>query len=122
MKILILILLLVSGLPSKAFGGDNMLNQKENKDAINKNTSYSVFYTQCMNKEMSMWGEVAELMVDLSTSHCYCKYTELQKRGNYSDESQDIAASSCYHQATLNKKDQFIWWALPLHKIKMKEK
>ena len=70
---------------------------------------------------MSMWGEVAELMVNLSASHCYCKYIELEKRGGYSVENQEIAASSCYRQATMSKKAEFIWWALPLHRKKLKE-
>lgn len=95
-------------------------NRKDN-DTINKATSYPVFHAKCMEKEMTMWGEVAELMVDLSTSHCYCKYAELQNSGNYSAESQDIAASSCYRQATMDKKAEFIWWALPLHRKKMRE-
>ena len=27
---------------------------------------------------MTMWGEVAELMEDLATAHCYCEYTKLE--------------------------------------------
>ena len=27
---------------------------------------------------MTMWGEVAELMEDLATAHCYCEYTKFE--------------------------------------------
>ncbi|WP_053068512.1 MULTISPECIES: hypothetical protein [unclassified Synechococcus] len=121
MKLLILILVSIYGLPSNGFGGNFMDDTRTDKEAFNTATSYPVFHAKCMEKEMVMWGEVAELMVDLSTSHCYCKYTELQNRESYSLESQDIAASSCYRQATMDKKAEFIWWALPLHRQKMKE-
>ena len=121
MKLLILILVSIYGVPSIGFGGNFTEDNRKDKETSNNTISYPVFHSKCMEEEMSMWGEVAELMVNLSTAHCYCKYIELEKTGDYSLENQDIAASSCYHQATMSKKAEFIWWALPLHRIKLKE-
>ena len=39
---------------------------------------YSEFHQSCMDIQMTMWGEVAELMEDLATAHCYCEYTKLE--------------------------------------------
>ena len=45
---------------------------------------YSEFHQSCMDIQMTMWGEVAELMEDLATAHCYCEYTKLEDfRGKY---------------------------------------
>ena len=74
-----------------------------------------------MAREMTMWGDVAELMMELSTAHCYCKYIGLEKRGSFSEDSQQTVASSCYREAIMDKKAGFIWWALPLHLERMKQ-
>ena len=40
---------------------------------------YSEFHQSCMDIQMTMWGEVAELMEDVATAHCYCEYTKLER-------------------------------------------
>ena len=40
---------------------------------------FSEFYSSCMEIQMTMWGEVAELKEDLATAHCYCEYSKLEE-------------------------------------------
>ena len=35
-----------------------------------------------MDIQVTMWGEVAELMEDLATAHCYREYTKLEGLGD----------------------------------------
>jgi len=68
---------------------------------------------------MTMWGEVAELMEDLATAHCYCEYTKLEGLDAITWEDENAADVACAQEGTIKKKEAFIWWALPLHRQRL---
>ena len=76
---------------------------------------YSEFHQSCMHNQMTMWGEVAELMEDLATAHCYCEYTNLESLDTITWEDKNAAYVAYAQKGTIRKKEAFIWWALPLH-------
>ena len=80
---------------------------------------YSEFHQSCMDTQMTMWGEVAELMEDLATAHCYCEYTKLEGLDAITWEDENAADVACAQEGTIKKKEAFIWWALPLHRQRL---
>ena len=80
---------------------------------------YSEFHQSCMDTQMTMWGEVAELMEDLATAHCYCEYTKLEGLDTINWEDKFAADVACAQEGTIRKKEAFIWWALPLHRQRL---
>ena len=42
-----------------------------------------------------MWGEVAELMEDLATAHCYCEYTKLEGLETVTWSNRNDAENAC---------------------------
>ena len=80
-RLLLLLVPLVLADPAIAFDGG--WYEKEEKPELSTDQSetlakYSEFHQSCMDIHMTMWGEVAELMEDLGTAHCYCEYTKLE--------------------------------------------
>ena len=80
-RLLLLLISLVLADPAIAF--DEGWYDKEEKPELSTGRSetlakYSEFHQSCMDIQMTMWGEVAELMEDLATAHCYCEYTKLE--------------------------------------------
>ena len=80
-RLLLLLVPLVLADPAIAFDGG--WYDKEEKPELSTDQSetlatYSEFHQSCMDIQMTMWGEVAELMEDLATAHCYCEYTKLE--------------------------------------------
>ena len=84
-------------------------------------TKYSEFHQSCMDIQMTMWGEVAELMEDLATAHCYCEYTKLEDLESITWADKSAADIECANQGTISKKEAFIRWALPLHLQRLEE-
>ena len=82
---------------------------------------YSDFHHSCMDIQMTMWGEVAELMEDLATAHCYCEYTRLEGLEFITMEDKNAADIECANEGTISKKEAFIWWALPLHRQRLED-
>ena len=80
---------------------------------------YSEFHQSCMDIQMTMWGEVAELMEDLATAHCYCEYTKLEGLETVTWSDRNDAEIACANEGIINKKDAFIRWALPLHRQRL---
>ena len=68
---------------------------------------------------MNMWGEVAELMEDLATAHCYCEYTKHEGLETVTWSDRNDAEIACANEGIINKKDAFIRWALPLHRQRL---
>ena len=84
-------------------------------------TKYSEFHQSCMDIQVTMWGEVAELMEDLATAHCYCEYTKLEDLESITWADKNAADIECANQGTISKKEAFIWWALPLHRQRLED-
>ena len=93
------------------------INQKQ-KQTLAK---YSEFHQSCMDIQMTMWGEVAELMEDLATAHCYCEHTKLEGLDTITREDENTADAACAQEGTIRKKEAFIWWALPLHRQRLED-
>ena len=83
---------------------------------------YSEFHQSCMDIQTTMWGEVAELMEDLATAHCYCEYTKLEGLETITWADKNDADIECANEGTISKKEAFIWWALPLHRQRLDDK
>ena len=80
---------------------------------------YISYHASCMEREMRMWGEVAELKADLATAQCHCEYTELEQVGAFSDAVRKSVAAGCARRGSRHKKEAFIQWALPRHQQRM---
>ena len=57
-----------------------------------------------MDIQMTMWGEVAELMEDLATAHCYCKYTKLESLETVTWTGRYDAEIACANEGIMRKK------------------
>ena len=68
---------------------------------------------------MTIWGEVAEVMEDLATAHCYCEYSKLEELSSITWEDKEAAYIACAREGSRRKKEAFMWWALPLHQQKL---
>jgi hypothetical protein len=80
---------------------------------------YSEFHSSCMEIQMTIWGEAAELMEDLATAHCYCEYSKLEELSSITWEDKEAAYIECAREGSIRKKEAFMWWALPLHRQKV---
>ena len=123
-RLLLLLVPLVLADPAIAFDGD--WYDKEEKPELSTDQSetlakYSEFHQSCMDIQMNMWGEVAELMEDLATAHCYCEYTKLEDLETITWADKNAADIECANQGTISKKEAFIWWALPLHRQRLED-
>ena len=123
-RLLLLLVPLVLADPAIAFDGG--WYDKEEKPELSTDQSetlakYSEFHQSCMDIQMTMWGEVAELMEDLATAHCYCEYTKLEDLESITWSDKKAADIKCANQGTISKKKSFIWWALPLHRQRLED-
>ena len=80
----LLLLLVPMVLTETVIADDRGGYEKEEKSKLSTDQSkaktlakYSEFHQYCMDNKMTIWGEVAELMEDLATAHCYCEYIKL---------------------------------------------
>ena len=125
LKLLLLMLVpLVMADTANAFdGGWYEIEEKPELSTDQPETlaNYSEFHQSCMDIQMTMWGEVAELMEDLATAHCYCEYTKLEGLENVTWADKNAADIECANQGTVSKKEAFIWWALPLHRQRLED-
>ena len=120
-----LLLALLSGMQVRAFDGGGY-EATPTQTAIDWNSleslpDYSNYHAQCLEQERRMWGDVAELMEDLATSHCTCVYIGLEENGRFNLDSREKTSDECYRQATRNNKERFIQWALPLHQQRLQQ-
>ena len=121
-RLLLLLVPLVLADPAIAFDGG--WYEKEEKPKLSTDQSetlatYSEFHQSCMDIQMTMWGEVAELMEDLATAHCYCEYTKLEGLETVTWSDRNDAEIACANEGIISKKDAFIRWALPLHRQRL---
>ena len=125
-RLLLLLVLLVLADPAIAFDGDwhDKEEKAENSTDQSKTKTlakYSEFHQSCMDIQMTVWGEVAELMEDLATAHCYCEYTKLEGLKTITWADKNDADIECANEGTISKKEAFIWWALPLHRQRLED-
>ena len=92
-----------------AFDGGGYETEKKAELSTNQSKTktlakYSEFHQSCMDIQMTMWGEVAELMEDLSTAHCYCEHTKLEGLDTITREDENAADVACAQEGTIRKK------------------
>lgn len=117
LKSFVVLLSLSFGAPVVAFDGGSV----QDGETQVQPPDYLSFHNDCMDIQLTMWGEVAELMADLATAHCYCEFHQLEISGNFSSENKRQASTSCYRKGTRPKKETFIKWAIPLHQRRLNE-
>ena len=125
-RLLLLLCPLVLAETAIAFDGGGYETEKKAELSTNQSKTktlakYSEFHQSCMDIQMTMWGEVAELMEDLSTAHCYCEHTTLEGLNTITREDENAADVACAQEGTIRKKEAFIWWALPLHRQRLED-
>ena len=106
-RLLLLLVPLALADPAIAFDGgwyDKKEKPKLSTDQSETLGKYSEFHQSCIDIQMTMWGEVAELMEDLSTAHCYCEYTKLEDLESITWADQNAADIECANQGTISKK------------------
>ena len=123
-RLLLLLYPLVLAETAIAFDGGGYETEKKAELSTNQSKTktlakYSKFHQSCMDIQMTMWGEVAELMKDLATAHCYCEYTKLEGLDTITREDENAADVACAQEGTIRKKEAFIWWALPLQRQRL---
>lgn len=125
-RLLLLLCPLVLAETAIAFDGGGYETEKKAELSTNQSKTktlakYSEFHQSCMDIQMTMWGEVAELMEDLATAHCYCEHTKLEGLDTITREDENAADVACAQEGTIRKKEAFIWWALPLHRQRLED-
>ena len=125
-RLLLLLVPLVLAEAAVAFDGGGYETEEKPKLSTDQPktktlANYSEFHQSCMDIQMTMWGEVAELMENLATAHCYCEYTKLEVLDTISWKDRDAAYVECAQEGTIRKKRAFIWWALPLHRQRLED-
>ena len=76
---------------------------------------YVSYHALCMEREMRMWGEVAELMNDLATAQCHCEFTQIEQSGVFTHAAKQKASEHCARRGSRHNKEAFIRWAMPRH-------
>ena len=99
-RLLLLLCPLVLAETAIAFDGGGYETEKKAELSTNQSKTktlakYSEFHQSCMDIQMTMWGEVAELMEDLATAHCYCEYTKLEGLDTITREDENAADVCC---------------------------
>ena len=128
MKYLMLLLALLTTTPTIAFDGGGIYADNTDKIPTKSDeqdetlTSYADYHSSCFETQMTMWGDVAELMEDLATAHCYCEYSKLEELETITWENRETAYNACARESISNKEEAFIWWALPLHRKRLEDK
>ena len=122
-KPLMFCIALLMGASAAAFDGGGFdqvgVDQTDRQRQTDVQPDYISYHASCMEREMRMWGEVAELMADLATAQCHCEYTELEQAGAFSNAVRESAAAGCARRGSRDKKRAFIQWALPRHQQRM---
>ena len=101
------------------FEGEEKIEVPTDQSKTKTLTKYSEFHQSCMDIQMTMWGEVAELMEDLATAHCYCENTKLEGLETVTWSDRNDAEIACAKKGIISKKDAFIRWPLPLHRQRL---
>ena len=108
-RLLLLLCPLVLAETAIAFDGGGYETEKKAELSTNQSKTktlakYSEFHQSCMDIQMTIWGEVAELMEDLATAHCYCEHTKLEGLDTITREDENAADVACAQEGTIRKK------------------
>ena len=106
----LLLLLVPLALAEPAFAFNGGWYEKEEKPELSTDqpetlATYSEFHQSCMDIQMAMWREVAELMEDLAAAHCYCEYIKLEDLKSIAWADKNAADIECANQGAISKKE-----------------
>ena len=111
--------------PASAFDGGGWDDEHQSKkldfETIQSLPDYQSYHDHCLERELTMWGEIAEMMTNIATATCTCEYIELEQAKTFDDNSRESAAAHCSHQATRANQKRLMRWALPIHAQRMKQ-
>lgn len=69
--------------PADAFEGGGWDDEKQSTtldvEALQSLLDYRSYSSHCLKRELTIWGEVAELMTTIPTAICTCEYIELEQ-------------------------------------------
>ena len=113
-RLLLVLVPLVLAAPAVAFDGGGF-DAAEKTDVSRKQSEtttlakYSEFHASCMEIQLTMWGEVAQLKEELATAHCYCEYSKLKGLSSITWEDEEAAYTECAQESTMrNKRSLYI--------------
>ena len=119
----LLLLLVRVVLKDSAIAFDSGWYDKDEKTEISTDQSqtktlakYSEFHKSCMDNQMTMWAEFAELMEDLAAAYCYCEYTKLEGLETITWADRNESEIECASEGTISNIEASIWWAFPQHR------
>ena len=125
MKVLVFVAAILMTGPASAFDGggwdDEQQSTRLDVTTLQSLPDYRSYHTHCLERELTMWGEVAELMTTVATATCTCEYIELEQAKTFDDISREGAAVHCSRQATRANQKRLMRWALPIHDQRMKQ-
>ena len=125
MKVVVFVAAILMTGPASAFDGGGWDDEQQSTTldvtTLQSLPDYRSYHNHCLERELTMWGEVAELMTTVATATCTCEYIELEQAKTFDDISRDGAAVHCSRQATRANQKTLMRWALPIHNQRMKQ-
>ena len=125
MNVLVVVAAILLTGPASAFDGGGWDDEQQSTTldvkTLQSLPDYRSYHNHCLERELTMWGEVAELMTTVATATCTCEYIELEQAKTFDDNSLESAAAHCSHQATRANQKRLMRWALPIHAQRMKQ-
>ena len=125
LKVLVFVAAILLTGPASAFDGGGWDDEHQSTTldvtTLQSLPDYRSYHNHCLERELTMWGEVAELMTTVATATCTCEYIELEQAKTFDDNSRESAAVHCSHQATRANQKRLMRWALPIHSQRMKQ-
>ena len=125
LKALVFVAAILLTSPASAFDGGGWDDEHQSKkldfETIQSLPDYQSYHGHCLERELTMWGEIAEMMTNIATATCTCEYIELEQAKTFDDNSRESAAVHCSHQATRANQKRLMRWALPIHSQRMKQ-
>ena len=126
MKALIFASIILLASPASAFDGGGWDNEQQSTTldvkTLQSLPDYRSYHSHCLERELTMWGEVSELMTTIATATCTCEYIELEQAKTFDHSILEDAAIHCSRQATRANQQTLMRWALPIHDQRMQQK
>ena len=125
LKILVFVAVILLTGQASAFDGGGWDDEQQSTtldvETLQSLPDYRSYHNYCLERELTMWGEVAELMTTIATATCTCEYIELEQAKTFDSNSREEAAMHCSRQATRTNQQTLMRWSLPIHDQRMKQ-
>ena len=125
LKILVFVAVILLTGQASAFDGGGWDDEQQSTtldvETLQSLPDYRSYHNYCLERELTMWGEVAELMTTIATATCTCEYIELEQAKTFDSNSREEAAMHCSRQATRTNQQTLMRWSLPIHDQRIKQ-